>query len=96
MYPGTWELEHAGPVVRARQLQAPIVGSGVPWLIWKLTERRRDADNNALALKLLGNVDLVAGRGLDKVDGWDGIANLHAGTRRRLEAAGCTKGAGSN
>jgi hypothetical protein len=71
-------------------------GSGVPWLVWKLTERSRDANNNALALKLLGDVDLVAGRGLDEVDVGDGIANLHAGTRRRLEAAGCAKGAGSN
>ena len=45
--------------------------------IWKRTEGSRDTDDNALALKLLGDVDLVAGRGLDEVNVWDGIANLN-------------------
>jgi len=63
--------------------------------IWKRTEGSRDADDYALALKLLGNVDLVAGRGLDEVDVRDGIADLNAGACRRLEATGGAKSARS-
>ena len=60
--------------------------------IWKRTEGSRDTDDNALALKLLGDVDLVARRGLDKLNVGDGIANLDIGTGRRLEGTGSAKG----
>jgi hypothetical protein len=60
--------------------------------IWKRTEGSRDTDDNALALELLGDVDLVARRGLDELNLWNGIANLNAGACGRLEAAGCAEG----
>jgi len=63
--------------------------------IWKRTKGSRDADDNTLVLEFLGDVDLVAGRGLDEVDVGDGVADLHTRARRRLEAAGCAKGARS-
>jgi len=47
--------------------------------IWKRTEGSWDTDDNTLALKLLGDVDLVARRGLDEVDAGDGVANLNTG-----------------
>ena len=56
------------------------------------TEGSRDTDDDTLALELLGDVDLVARRGLDEVNVWDGIANLNTGACRRLEAAGCAEG----
>lgn len=59
--------------------------------IGKHTEGSWDADDNTLALKLLGDVDLVARRGLDEVDVGDGIADLNTGASRRLEAAGSAK-----
>lgn len=57
------------------------------------TEGCRHADNDALALELLGNVDFVAGRGLDELNVGDGIANLDICTGRRLEGASSAKGA---
>ena len=57
--------------------------------IWKRTEGSWDTDDNTLALKLLGDVDLVAGGGLDEVNVWNGIANLDTGAGGRLEATGC-------
>ena len=57
--------------------------------IWKRTEGSWDTDDNTLALKLLGDIDLVAGRGLDEVNVWNGIANLDTGAGGRLEATGC-------
>jgi hypothetical protein len=61
--------------------------------MWRHTEGGRDTDDDALALKLLGDVDLVARRGLDELDVGDGIANLDIGTGRRLEGTGSAKGA---
>ena len=49
---------------------------------WKRTEGSWDTDDNTLALKLLGDVDLVAGRGLDEINAWDGVANLNTGACR--------------
>jgi hypothetical protein len=40
--------------------------------IWKRTEGSRDTDDNALALELLGDVDLVARRGLEELNLWNG------------------------
>jgi hypothetical protein len=57
------------------------------------TEGSRDTDDDALALELLGDVDLVARRGLDELDVGNGIANLDIGTGRRLEGTGSAKGA---
>jgi hypothetical protein len=38
-------------------------------------ESSRDTDDETFARsKLLGEIDLVAGRGLDEGDGWDGIS----------------------
>ena len=56
--------------------------------IWKRTEGSRDTDDNALALKLLGDVDLVARRGLNEINAGDRVADLHRDTCGRLEAAG--------
>ena len=96
MYPGTWELEHAGPVGR---MQSSATGTPGTWSryhghgrIGKHTEGGWDTDDYALALKLLGDVDLVARRGLDKLNVGDGIANLDIGTGRRLEGTGSAKG----
>lgn len=50
--------------------------------IWERTEGSWDTDDNTLALKLLGDVDLVAGRGLDEINAWDGVANLNTGACR--------------
>ena len=50
--------------------------------IWKRTEGSWDTNDNTLALKLLGDVDLVAGRGLDEINAWDGVANLNTGACR--------------
>ena len=61
--------------------------------MWRHTEGGRDTDDDALALKLLGDVDLVARRGLDELNVGDGIANLDIGTGRRLEGTGSAKGA---
>jgi hypothetical protein len=60
--------------------------------MWQHTEGGRHTDDDALALKLLGDVDLVAGRGLDELNVGDGIANLDIGTGRRLEGTGSAKG----
>lgn len=60
--------------------------------MWKRTEGSWDTNDNTLALKLLGDVDLVARRGLDEVDAGDGVANLNTGACGRLEAAGCAEG----
>lgn len=96
MYPGTWELEHAGPVGR---MQSSATGTPGTWSryhghgrIGKHTEGGWDTDDYALALKLLGNVDFVAGRGLDELDGWDGVADLDIEAGRRLEGAGGANG----
>ena len=56
--------------------------------IWKRTEGSWDTDDNTLALKLLGDVDLVARRGLDEINAGDRVADLHRDTCGRLEAAG--------
>lgn len=63
--------------------------------IWKRTEGSRDTNDNALALKLLGDVDLVARRGLDEINAGDRVADLHGDTCGRLETAGCADGARS-
>jgi hypothetical protein len=60
--------------------------------MWQHTEGGRHTDDDALALELLGDVDLVARRGLDKLNVGDGIANLDIGTGRRLEGTGSAKG----
>ena len=60
--------------------------------IWKRTEGSRNTDNNALALKLLGDVDLVARRGLKEINAGDRVADLHGDTCGRLEAAGGAEG----
>lgn len=49
------------------------------------TESRRGANDDTLALDLLGEVDFVAGRVLDEVKVGDGVALLHEGGRRRVE-----------
>jgi hypothetical protein len=101
MYPGTWELEHAGPVGREDSLVSYrhsryMVAYHGYGNIWKRTEGSWDTNDDSLALKLLGDVDLVARRGLDEVNVWDGIANLNTGACRRLEAAGCAEGTRSD
>ena len=58
--------------------------------IWKRTEGSRDADDNAFTLEFLGDVDLVAGRGLDELNAGDGIAHLDIEASRGLEATSCT------
>jgi hypothetical protein len=60
------------------------------YLMWQHTEGGRHTDDDAL--KLLGDVDLVAWRGLDELNVGDGIANLDVGTGRRLEGTGSAKG----
>jgi hypothetical protein len=61
--------------------------------MWQHTEGGRDTDDDALALELLCDVDLVARRGLDELDVGNGIANLDIGTGRRLEGTSGAKGA---
>ena len=62
--------------------------------MWQHTEGGRHTDDDALALELLGDVDLVARRGLDKLNVGDGIANLDIGTGRRLEGTAAPKARG--
>lgn len=49
------------------------------------TECGRNADNDALALELLGQVHLVAWRVLHELDIGQGIANLHEAPGGRVE-----------
>lgn len=82
------------PGLRVGSLVSRRYHKGACTVVWyqQHTEGGRHTDDDALALKLLGDVDLVARRGLDKLNVGDGIANLDISTGRRLEGTGSAKG----
>lgn len=81
-------LEHAGPRTRSMSTldRRSFLGGGVGV---SRTEGSRGTNDDTLALDLLGQIDLVAGRVLDQhVKVWDGITLLHKGRRGVVEERG--------
>ena len=96
MYPGTWELEQAGPI-QTRQLVSCLLFSALKKSLswqWEHTECGGCANDDTLALDLLGKVNLVARRVLNQdVEIRDGVSFLDEGRSGVVEEGPLGQGA---
>lgn len=96
MYPGTWELEQAGPI-QTRKLVSCLLFSALKKSLswqWEHTECGGSTNDDTLALDLLGKVNLVARRVLNQdVEIRDGVSFLDEGRCSVVEESPLGQGA---